>query len=116
MSCSLSLIIPASDLPDPRLHSSLQVIASQDPLLSAHTADLETSSLQNLTMASFNEKHVSFNEPLLIQVVEVDPENVELPVDQKRTRNRKLALWVLAIVFVGLLVAGPAGTFNSTKR
>jgi hypothetical protein len=67
-------------------------------------------------MAFLKEKHVSFNEPLLIEVVEVDPENVELPVNQKRTHNRKLGLWVLAIVFVGLLVAGPAGTFNSTRR
>lgn len=67
-------------------------------------------------MAFLDEKRVSINEPLLVEVVEVDPENVELPVDQKRNRNRKLALWVLAIVFVGILVAGPAGTFTSTQR
>jgi hypothetical protein len=60
-------------------------------------------------MAFADEKHVSFNEPLLIEVVEIDPENVELPVDQKRARNRKLALWVLAIMFVGLLAAAPSG-------
>jgi hypothetical protein len=60
-------------------------------------------------MVFLDEKHVSFDEPLLVEVIEIDLENVELPADQKRARNRKLALWVLAALFIGLLLAAPSG-------
>lgn len=59
-------------------------------------------------MAPLDEKHVSFEEPLLVSIVDMDPENVEPPIDRKRTRY--LALGLLAMAFVGILVQGPAGT------
>ncbi|TID22410.1 endothelin-converting enzyme [Venturia nashicola] len=55
-------------------------------------------------MAALGEKHVSFEEPLLVRGVDSD-ENVEPPVDKKRTRY--LALGLLAVVFIGILVGGP---------
>lgn len=56
-------------------------------------------------MAPLDEKHVSFEEPLL--VADMVLENIEPPVDRKRKRH--VALGLLAIVFIGILVAGPAG-------
>lgn len=57
-------------------------------------------------MAPLDEKHVSFDEPLLVRIVDVD-ESVHPPVEKKRTRY--LALGLLAVVFIGILVGGPAG-------
>lgn len=59
-------------------------------------------------MALLDEKHVSFEEPLL--VTDMDPENIEPPVDRKRKRHFVFGL--LAIVFIGILVIGPAGKYS----
>lgn len=56
------------------------------------------------TMASPDEKHVSFDEPLLARIVD---EDVEAPVDKKRARY--LWLGFLVVVLLGMVVGGPAG-------
>ncbi|KAE9987683.1 hypothetical protein EG328_001916 [Venturia inaequalis] len=54
-------------------------------------------------MALPDEKHVSFDEPLLARIVD---EDVEAPVDKKRARY--LGLGFLVVVLVGILAGGPA--------
>jgi hypothetical protein len=58
-------------------------------------------------MAFHDRKRVTFDEPLLVEVIEDDSEKFELPADEKRTRNRKFMLWTLVAVFVGLLIIRP---------
>lgn len=60
-------------------------------------------------MATLEEKHARFDEPLLVRIVEMDPEITEPAVDKKSTRNGFFVLGILATLLVGILAGGPAG-------